>query len=100
MFDANQQKAVRKQTIPPPSAMSFNGSLTYEEVLKTAKDSYFSELDCSLESFCLDDGSGVLYQIENKTTWILSQFVKEVGVAPSKLRLYIVLRSEVSISNA
>ena len=64
VFDADQQKAVRKRTIPPPSAMSFSGSLTYEEVLKIGKESYFPELDCSLKSFCLGDASGVLYQIE------------------------------------
>jgi hypothetical protein len=94
VFDADQQKAVRKRTIPPPSAMSFNSSLTYDEVLKIGKESYFPELDCSLESFCLGDASGVLYQIKDKATWTLSQFVKEVGVAPSKLRLYVVFRPE------
>ena len=62
MFDADQQKAVRKRTIPPSSTMSFNSSLTYDEVLKIGKEIYFPELDCSLESFCLGDASGVLRQ--------------------------------------
>lgn len=94
-FDPEQQKAVRRRTIPPPSAMRFSGSITYEEILKIGKDHFFPELDCSLESFCLADASGVTYQILDKATWTLSQFLKEIGVAPSKLRLYILYHPEV-----
>ena len=98
MFDSDQQKAVRRRTIPPPSSISFAISTTYEDILEIGKNYFFPEfIDCPLDFFCLADSSGILYQIKEKAAWTLSEFIKEIGVSPSKIRLYIVYRPEVSI---
>ena len=96
-FDADKQKAVRRRTIPAPMAMQFNGSCGYDEILKIGKETFSPDFDDSpLESFSLSDAGGILYCIQDKAAWTLSKFVKELGIAPSKLRLYIVYRPEVS----
>ena len=39
--------------------------------------------------FCLADSTGIPYEIEEKDTWCLSEFIQQSGQPPSKLRLYI-----------
>ena len=89
-FDFDQERAVRRRTIPAPAAMSFNTSISFEKILKIGKEKFFPDFNCPLESFCLGDSCGVIYEIKDKSTWTLSNFVKEIGVPPSKVRLYIV----------
>lgn len=62
-FDFDQEKAVRRRTIPSPVAMSFNASISFEEILKIGKEKFFPDLDCPLESFCLGDSSGITLPI-------------------------------------
>ena len=59
------------------------------------KEKFFPDLDCPLESFCLGDSSGIT---KDKSTWTLSNFVKEIGLPPCKIRLYIVYRPVVCSS--
>ena len=96
-FDPEKQRGVRRRTIPAPMSMQFSASCGYEEVLKIGKETFFPDFDDSpLTYFCLSDSSGTLYCIKNKATWTLSEFLNELGIAPSKLRLYAVYRPEVS----
>ena len=97
-YDHKQQKPVRRRTIPPPCSISFRGSCTYREVLEVAKKHFFPDLDCSLNTFRLADASGVPYKIDHEAKWTMSEFIKDIGVAPSKLRLYIIHWPKVSNS--
>ena len=65
VFDSDQQRAVRRRTIPPPSSISFASSTTYEDILEIGKNIFSPEfIDCPLDFFCLAHSSGILDQIK------------------------------------
>ena len=66
VFDSHQGKAVRRRTIPSPMAMSFSGSLTYDEILRSGQQAFFPDFeDESLELFCLRLFVVILQELRN-----------------------------------
>ena len=88
-YDKNLQKGVKRRSIPPPMVVSFLCNATYNFVIHKGIKKFFPDDIDSPHLFCLSDSSGVPYEIEDKDTWSLSEFVHQTGQPPSKLRLYI-----------
>ena len=57
----------------------------WRKVLEVAKENIFPDLDFSLKTFCLADASRVPYKIDREAKWMMSDFMKDIGVALSKL---------------
>ena len=76
VFDEDLEKAVKKQYIPPSEIITFPSSAPYNLVIQKGRETSFpsdtSEADC----FRLADSGGVPYDIEEKSDWVLSEFVR------------------------
>ena len=88
-YDENLQKGVKKRSIPAPMVTSFPCNATYDSVISKGIEKFFPDDVGSPHLFCLADSSAVPYEITDKDTWSLSEFVQQTGQPPSKLRLYI-----------
>lgn len=95
MFDRDLQRGVKKKDLPPPRVMELAKSSTLEEVLLADKSIFFTDIEDSLSSFAIADSGGIPFEILDPEDWILSEFIKEQGIQPSKLRLYILHHPEV-----
>ena len=95
IFDEELQKGVKKRFIPPPVTMSLACSATYDTVIDKGREHFFPDETGSDDSFFLADSSGIPYKVENKSDWILSEFIQSIGQPPSKLRLYILCHPKV-----
>ena len=97
MYEPDLQRGVKKKTIPSPRVVDFAKSALYEEVLQQAKDIFFREDEHDLGDYCLAGPSGVPFQVDDPTDWVLYEFLKQHGFQPSKLCLYIMYKPEVGI---
>ena len=101
VYDEDLEKGVKKRYIPPSEIMTFPSSAPYDLVIQKGRETFFpndtSEADC----FCLADSGGVPYVIEEKSDWVLSEFVQKLKQAPSKLRIYLMYRPKaLTVSNS
>ena len=89
MFDEELEKGVKKRCIPPSQMMTFPISAPYDLVIQKGKETFFPNITSGTDCFCLADSSGVPYDIEDESDWVLSEFVKKLNQPPSKLRIYL-----------
>ena len=96
VFDEELGRGIRKKNLPTPRIIEFARSCNYEEVIREAKDTFFPENSDSLANYVLADSGGAPFVIKEPDDFILSEFLKDHNLQPSKLRLYIMHYPEVS----
>ena len=89
IFDKNLQRGVKRRYIPPPKIFSFPSNTSYKDIIQKGVERFFPDDIEFTDMFCLADSTGIPYEIEEKDTWCLSEFIQQSGQPPSKLRLYI-----------
>lgn len=95
VFDKDLKKGVKKQYIPPSQVMSFPRSAPYDLIIQKGQEVFFP--DNSSEADCLADSGGMAYDIEDKSDWVLSEFVEKLKQPPCKLRIYIMYQPKVGL---
>ena len=97
IFDEKLQKGVRRRSIPPPLNISLPCSAPYDTLIKKGRENFFPDDTSSDDLFCLADSNGIPYEVEDKSDWVLSEFIQQIGQPPSKLRLYVMCRMQVTM---
>ena len=77
----------------------FNHRLTFHflaqqpmMILSNLEEKLFPDESSPLDTFCLCDSSGTMFKVEDRSIWVLSEFVQNSGQPPSKIRLYVTWR--------
>ena len=83
MFDKELEKGVKKRFIPPSQIMTFPFSAPYDFVIQKGRKTFFPNNSSGPDCFCLADSSGIPYDIEDQSNWVLSEFVKKLNQPPS-----------------
>ena len=68
-------------------------SSNYKDVIKIGKELFFKEETDDLKLYCLCGTSGIPFHIEDKASWNIYDFMKDHGNQPSKIKLYVMLKS-------
>ena len=90
VYDEELGKGVKKRYIPASQMVIFPANASFSLVIQKSREIFFpDETNESDDSFTLADSRGVPYDVENKSDWILSEFVQGLKQPPSKLRMYV-----------
>ena len=92
IYDDELQKGVKKRFIQPPVNVPFPSTATYDDLIKFGRETFFPDESSPLDTFCLCDSSGTMFKVEDRSIWVLSEFVQNSGQPPSKIRLYVTWR--------
>lgn len=93
-------RGIRKRHFPEPNPqrVELPRNATVCDVFNKAKQLYFSEMETNIESMCLADSGGILIPIDDKDSWLLSSFYQKNHLQPSRYKLYVAVKEEVSLS--
>ena len=95
VYNEELGKGVRKRYIPASQTVTFPANSSFFQVIQKSREIFFpDEADESDACFTLADSGGVPYEIENKSDWILADFLQGLKQPPSKLRIYIMYQPE------
>ena len=97
VFNNVLQRGVKKKALESPRVIDFPNTATYCEIIEKSKHIFFPQESDDVTCYCLCGSSGFPFQIDDKDNWVLQEFIKQHNFQPSKLRLYIMHLSEVSV---
>ena len=90
IYDEELGKGVKKRYIPASPVVTFSANSSFSLVIQKSREIFFpDETNESDDSFTLADSGGVPYDVENKSDWMLSNFVQGLNQLPSKLHMYV-----------
>ena len=100
VYDTELMRGIRKRYLPEPNPqrVELPRNATLRDVFNKAKQLYFSEIETNIESMCLADSGGILIPIDDKDSWLLSFFYQKNHLQPSRYKLYVAVKEEVSLS--
>ena len=98
VYDNELKRGIRKKYLPEPNPQKIElaRNATLIDVFKKAKELYFNEADVSTDCMSLVDSGGVLIPVQDKDSWVLSSFYHKNHLQPSRYKLYVAVKEEVS----
>ena len=99
LYDNELKRGVRRRYLPEPNPQKVElpkyAKLT--DVFEKAKELFFHEVEVDIESMCLTDSSGVLIPVD-ADSWTLTSFYQKNNLQPSRYKLYVTVKENVSLS--
>ena len=97
VYDKELNRGIRKKYLPEPNPqrVELARNATLSDVFQKAKELYFSEVETNTDSMSLADSGGILIPID-KDSWSLSLFYQKNHLQPSRYKLYVAVKEEVS----
>lgn len=90
VYDNELKRGIHKKYLPEPNPQRPRNA-TLQDVFKKAKQLIFR-----IDSMCLADSGGIFISVLDKESWLLSSFYQKNRLQPSRYKLYVAVREEVS----
>ena len=98
-FDGELKRGVRRRYLPEPNPqrVELPRNAKLRDIYEKVKQLYFNEVEPDIESMCLCDSSGLLIPISDVDSWTLASFYSKNNLQPSRCKLYVTVRENVSM---